>query len=150
MYLPRELEKELLQHWEEKRIFIIRGPRRSGKTTLLKHLQQIKGGTYISMESSPMLEQFLKDPLGFVKGLEDPIFLDELQYGGEQASKALKQIYDLTDKRIIVSGSGAFDLKTNIQAYLVGRAYIYDLLPLSFREFVEWKMPQFKHLYRPF
>ncbi len=138
-YLPREVESLILERWEAKRFFVIRGPRRSGKTTFLKHLNRIKGGTYITLESPSMREQFLRDPLSFVEALEAPIFLDEVQYTGERGAQALKLIYDESDKKLVISGSGAFDVRMKLLAYLVGRTFIYDLLPLSFSEVAAWK-----------
>ncbi len=137
-YLPRELEEVLLKQWGAKRFFTIRGPRRSGKTTLLKRLQQLKGGSYISFESPSLREEFLRDPLGFVESFGDLLFLDEVQYLGEEGARALKLVYDESEAKVVISGSGAFDVRMKLLAYLVGRTYIYDLLPLSFSEVARW------------
>ena len=138
IYLPRELENKILEVWNRKRCFVIRGPRRSGKTTLLKHLQKSKGGTYLTLESPSLLDEFLRNPIMLVKGLEEPIYVDEIQYGGERIGNVLKLLYDETDKKIVVSGSGAFDVKTGFLGYMVGRTYIFDLLPITFSEMVIW------------
>ncbi len=148
-YLPRDLEAELLSLWEKKRFFIIEGPRRSGKTTLLKRLQSLKGGTYISFDSPAERVDFLRDPTAYLpsKG-EGPYFLDEIQYLGEEGAQALKLIYDQTPHRVVASGSGAFSVKMKLKAYMVGRAYFKTLLPLSFGEFVRWREPNLFSIYQ--
>ena len=147
-YLPRDLEAELLRLWENKRFFIIEGPRRSGKTTLLKRINELKGGTYISFEDPRERVDFLRDPIRYVRTWKDDVlYLDEIQYLGEEGSRAMKLIYDKTDVRIIASGSGAFGVKMKLKAYLVGRAYFKVLFPLSFGEFVRWKSPNLYRLY---
>ncbi len=143
-FKPRKLLDEVLGFWDSKAIHIIRGPRRSGKTTLLLHLNELKGGTYITFEDPGEREDFLTDPIGYISKTPQPVFLDEFQYLGEKGGQALKRVYDKLHRkglRLVISGSGAFDIKTNINRYLVGRAYFYQLLPLSFEEYVNWKRP---------
>ncbi len=148
-YYPRELEDEILTQWDLKRFFVIEGPRRSGKTTLLKRLQQLKGGTYVTFENPKERVDFLNDPLNYLPSIGDgPYFLDEIQYTGEKGARALKLIFDETDHRVISSGSGAFGIKMKLKAYLVGRAYFKTLLPLSFSEFVRWKKPAIYDTYK--
>ncbi|MCD6279631.1 ATP-binding protein [Candidatus Micrarchaeota archaeon] len=147
MYLFRELEDKVLNVFGKK-IIIIRGPRRSGKTTLLKRIKELKGGEYITFEDPITIEAFLRDPIEFIRERGTPLYLDEIQYLGEDGARALKLIYDkLGQEPIIVSGSGAFDIKMNLLKYLVGRVYIFDMLPLNFGEVVEWKSKEASFLY---
>ena len=146
-YKPRWLEGELLSLWEKKRLFVIRGPRRSGKTTLLKKLQEEKGGTYITFEHPSERAAFLAHPLEYVESYPSPLFLDEIQYLGEEGAQALKLVYDESDVKMVVSGSGAFDIAMKLPRYLVGRAYFFDLLPLSFGEYAAWHSPLAATLY---
>ena len=148
-YRPRELEATILDAWGSKSIFVIKGPRRSGKTTLMKRLWEIKGGAYITMEDISERRDFISNPIEYVRDYRDePLFLDEIQYTGERGAQALKLIYDeLEPHQIVVSGSGAFDVKMKLSSYLVGRAYFFELLPLSFKEFVGWKRPSLKRVY---
>ena len=151
-YYPRKIEKELDRWLERKEIILIKGPRQSGKTTFLLHLKEKFGGNYITLEDQEALESFEKDPKTFLKRyLTDNrtfLFIDEAQYC-KQAGKTLKLFYDLfSDKtKIIVTGSGSFDIKVEIGKYLVGRAIYFELLQLDFEEFLLWKA---KDLYRVF
>ena len=134
----------------QKAIFILKGPRRSGKTTLIKRLMRMKGGTYITMEDYRERRDFLSDPLSYIQDYKDePLFLDEIQYTGEKGAQALKLIYDEAQpNQIVVSGSGAFDVKMKLSAYLVGRAYSFELLPLSFGEYIKWVKPGLEKVYK--
>lgn len=139
MYLPRELEEKVLRVFGSKFI-LIRGPRRSGKTTLLKRIKEIRGGEYVTFEDPIAREAFLRDPIGFVKERGTPLYLDEVQYLGEEGAKALKLIYDrLGEGPVVLTGSGAFDIKMDLLRYLVGRVYLFDLLPLRFSEVASWE-----------
>ncbi|NPA22599.1 MAG: ATP-binding protein [Candidatus Micrarchaeota archaeon] len=138
MYLPRDIEKEIAKLWKEDQMIVIKGPRQAGKTTLLKHLQETYGGTYYTLEEDEVLRTFDNNPKLLVK--DDIIYLDEVQLS-PKAGKQLKFLYDTYKGKVkfVVSGSGAFDIKREVGAKLVGRAFFLTLLPLSFREFVRWK-----------
>ncbi|MDW8034342.1 MAG: AAA family ATPase, partial [Nitrososphaerota archaeon] len=49
-YNPRKIEEKLDQWLNRKEVIIIRGPRQSGKTTLLLHLKDKYGGHYVTLE----------------------------------------------------------------------------------------------------
>jgi len=81
-YLPRIIEKKLEKWLEKKHVILIKGARQTGKTTLLKHLQERYGGAYISLEFEDFAETLIKDPLTFGKRFIEKKFLyiDEAQY----------------------------------------------------------------------
>jgi len=149
-YLPRLIEGELDKWMEREEFIIIKGPRQSGKTTLLNHLTEKYKGEYFTLEDPSHLELFDKDPKGFVEMAKSKfIFLDEAQYS-RNAGKNLKLIYDLYKGKVklVVSGSGSFDVKVPIGSYLVGRCVYFDLLPLNFGEFLLWKNERLFRLFR--
>lgn len=139
-YSPRKLEEKLDKWMERREIILIKGPRQSGKTTLIKHLKDKYGGHYVTFEDDEMLDGFNKNPKLFIKRFGSRnIFIDESQYS-ESVGKNLKLLYDLyPDKKFIVTGSGSFDVKVEIGRYLVGRGVYFELLPLDFEEFLMWK-----------
>lgn len=141
-YYPRKIEKDLKKWLRRKEIILIKGPRQSGKTTLLLHLQEELGGSYVTLEDENMLKTFEESPKEFAKRFLPKrfLFLDEAQYS-KKAGKIIKILYDLfSDKlKLVVSGSGSFDIKVEVSKYLVGRAIYFELLPLDFEEFLLWK-----------
>ncbi|MDH7518063.1 MAG: ATP-binding protein [Candidatus Thermoplasmatota archaeon] len=143
-YYPRKIDKNLENWVKRKEIILIKGPRQSGKTTVLQHLQQQLGGHYITLEDEELLQSFEKNPKEFIKryieNKQNLLFIDEAQYN-KNVGKNLKLIYDLfSDKiKIFVTGSGSFDIKVEIGKHLVGRVVYFELLPLDFEEFLLWK-----------
>lgn len=143
-YYPRKIEENLDKWMSRREAILIRGPRQSGKTTLLLHLRDKFGGDYITFEDENMLRSFEDNPelfaKRFIRGERNILFIDEAQYCGS-VGKLLKFLFDnFSDKlKFIVTGSGSFDVKVEVGRYLVGRAVCFELLPLSFEEFLIWK-----------
>lgn len=149
-YLERSLFKEL-QKWNARReIFAIRGPRQSGKTTLLEIYKNwlIENGVdkkniiSITFEDREVLEKFAQNPVDFVKRFITNkkqriyFFIDEAQYL-EALGQKLKLIYDkYPNIKLIITGSSSLELISQTAKYLVGRLFSFELLPLSFYEFL--------------
>ncbi|MEM2122158.1 MAG: ATP-binding protein [Candidatus Bathyarchaeia archaeon] len=143
-----------MDKWMGRReILLVKGPRQSGKTTLLLHLEEKHGGDYVTLEDADMLEAFKGSPRIFAERFlrgegRSILFLDEAQYSGE-VGKTLKLLFDLFSDRLklIATGSGSFDVKVEVGKYLVGRAVYFELLPLSFEEFLSWKAGDLHRLF---
>jgi predicted AAA+ superfamily ATPase len=141
-YYPRKIE-EKLEHWiNRKEVIIVKGPRQSGKTTLLLHLKEKYNGEYITLEDDVLLKSLDENPKEFVKRYLDKkiLYIDEAQYS-KKIGKIVKLIFDIfSDKiKIVITGSGSFDIKVEIGKYLVGRCIYFELFPLDFEEFLVWK-----------
>jgi len=143
-YYPRKIEEKLEKWLSRKEIILIKGPRQCGKTTLLLHLQEKLGGNYVSLEDETILKTFDENPKEFAKryfnGQKTFLFIDEAQYS-KNAGKNLKLLFDLFSEnlKLIVTGSGSFDIKVEIGKHLVGRAIYFEMFPLDFEEFLMWK-----------
>ena len=149
-YYPRKIE-EKLEYWiNRKEVIIIKGPRQSGKTTLLLHLKEKYNGEYITLEDDILLKSLEENPKEFVKRYLDKkiLYIDEAQYC-KKIGKIVKLIFDTFSEKIkiIITGSGSFDIKVEIGKYLVGRCIYFELFPLDFEEFLLWKA---KDLYKIF
>jgi len=148
---PRFLYHRLLEEMGSRQIVAITGPRRTGKTTLMRHLIQhlLNGGRkpievmYFSFD-----EVLARDPRiiervlltyersFLMRELRDVfIFLDEIQYL-ENWAAILKRYYDLdVGIKFVVSGSQSLAVRKGGES-LAGRIYEFVLPPLSFREFL--------------
>ncbi len=149
-YYPRKIEK-VLEPWMKRReIIVIKGARQTGKTTLLLHLSKVWKGNYVTLEDEEIKNALERDPKIFVKrfGKNKFLFIDEAQYL-KNIGKILKLLFDLYGKKLklVVAGSGSFDIKVQVGKYLVGRAIFFELFPLDFEEFLLWKE---KNLYEVF
>ncbi len=131
-------------------IKVITGIRRSGKSSLLKlmvlHLrdsginpEQI---IEINFESFKYRKMAVEDLYKFVeskviKGKKMYLFFDELQRieAWEEAINSFRIDFDCD---IYITGSNAYLLSSEYSTYLSGRSVEINILPLSFREFVEF------------
>ena len=145
-YIPRNLEAKLKKYIPLPEILAILGPRRSGKTTFLKHLSSdIADSAYITFENQVILDLFDLDIDNFAKRyLKDAecLIIDEFQ-NAKRGGKNLKYLYDTyLGKKIIISGSSSPELTIQSLKYLTGRCLIFELLPFSFTEFLTTKTPK--------
>ena len=162
-YFQRSLLSELTQWIDRKEIYAIKGPRQSGKTTLLKMLQHYlveeKGIDpdniiFLTLEDRENLEKFSRNPREFVRSLtvhkqnERFYFLiDEFQYLPDGGQK-LKLLYDIFENiKFIITGSSSLELTGETGKFLVGRMFSFYLYQLSFAEFIRVKSRQLDNVY---
>lgn len=150
LFIKREMLVDLRRDLEKKEVAFLIGPRQSGKTTLMKVLQEElerkrEKTLFLSLDFEYDKEYFLSQQslikkieleLGRKRGF---VFIDEIQRK-ENAGLFLKGIYDLNlPYEFIVSGSGSVDLKAKIKESMVGRKRVYELYPVSLTEFLNFK-----------
>jgi len=141
IYIKRIIETEILPFINRREVISLLGSRQSGKTTLLKHLQEdlIKKNkkiVYITFENKQSLQLF-NDPEEFIAFYQDYdiLIIDEFHYVKEGGQK-LKFLYDTTDKKFLISGSSSLELTFQTGKYMVGRMVTFKLSPFSFEEFL--------------
>ena len=163
-YLHRKLFDQLIRWLDRREILAIKGPRQSGKTTLLQMLKdhlilekkvEKEQVIYLTLEDIDILEALSRDPKAFIKGYiggkEDRRFyflIDEFHYLHEGGQK-LKLLYDLFENiKFIITGSSSLELTGSTSRYLVGRVFSFYLFPFCLEEFLETKEPNLYHVYR--
>jgi predicted AAA+ superfamily ATPase len=127
-------------------VYIVRGPRQVGKTTLVKTIirEKLKGSDpesifYFSAESGYSLENAIRDFLDFSSSKKKALFLDEIT-GDEKWATKIKYLIDsgkITQKDLVVAtGSSSVDLKAGAERlpgrYVEGKEYLF--YPYSFRD----------------
>ncbi len=146
----RQLTDILLQAVSCFPVTVLTGPRQSGKTTLLR--QTFPEFTYISLESPDQLMLAKADPRGLLQSSQQGIIIDEAQNYPELFSY-IQEIVDIAKPaaKIILSGSQNFLLAEKISQTLAGRAAFFELLPLTYAEYISDKNsvipPLFDYLY---
>lgn len=145
----------LLQKWLKRpEIIILNGPRRVGKTSLLrlieKHVKSSKkyqhgNIVFLNLENIDLISDLNEHPDNVFRYLKDKktpgfLLLDEIQ-NLEKPSRFLKYLYDEYEGqlKIAATGSSSLDLKANLQDSLAGRKINFNVTPLSFREFLNFK-----------
>ena len=163
-YLNRFLLEELQKWIDRKEILAIKGPRQSGKTTVLKMLQDWlisqkkvseKNIVFITFEERDILEKFSLDPKEYVKSLIGEnqqskfyFFIDEFQYL-KNGGQVLKMLYDIFENiKFIITGSSSLELAGKTARFLVGRIFFFHLLQLDFKEFIQTESSQLNNAYQ--
>lgn len=115
------------------RAIVVNGPRQSGKTALLGLLNADRGGTYVSLDNPADRASAIDDPTGFLETGEPPLFIDEIQRGGDALVLAIKLALDRSSAKgqFALAGSTRFLTEPRLAESLAGRVRFVDLWPLS-------------------
>ena len=138
----RELFYEIKKIMNEKVMIGIKGLRGVGKTTLIAQLAgEEKSSIYVDLSKSYLItadfEELIRElrEIGYRK-----FFIDEI-HEKKNWDYVLKTLYDeYKDIKIVFTGSSIISLdKGRIKADLARRAKIFELPPLSFREYLAYR-----------
>jgi uncharacterized protein len=114
---------------------------------MLKDYLEKKGEIchYFNLENPDYLKIFNEHPfkifeLVSAKKTRQYFFVDEIQYLNDP-SNFLKLLYDekRKDAKIVCSGSSSFYIDKNFRDSLAGRKFLFELYPLNFDEFLQFK-----------
>lgn len=144
----RQLVKKI--DMETKEIIDIVGPRRSGKSSIMKiMIQKLKTkGNFLYMNfedpyfidhNTPMvLEELIETYKEYYQTELTYLFFDEVQ-NITSWEKAVRKLRDLGQYKIFISGSSSKLLGSEFASLLSGRHLSYQLLPLSFAEYLDFQ-----------
>ena len=129
----REIQNEFVRLLPHFRVFVVTGPRQSGKTTLCKH--HFANFAYFNMEDILVREQIAVAPKHFLEQYAPKgVVIDEAQQYPELFSYIQVVADEHPDYRFVLTGSSNFALMHHISQSLAGRAALFTLLPLSLSE----------------
>ncbi|MBU4501382.1 MAG: ATP-binding protein [Nanoarchaeota archaeon] len=148
---PRTLSLEKYLSFKVKKIIVLSGFRRVGKTYLLLNLinallgkKSKKEIIYFNFEDEriPLKTEFLSDLFSNIVKANgkkpDLLFLDEIQ-NFPFWSKWLRRVYDTSNTKFFVTGSSSKMSLDKIPTELRGRYILIKVFPLSFSEFLSFK-----------
>jgi len=130
-FIPRLIESQLLRANRHFGALILTGPRRSGKTTLLRKLfPQV---SYYLLEDPDVISRIRTDPRSFMDEIQPPAILDEIQNVPEILNYVRTRIDRFPHKKgqWILTGSHEAPLMRGVTESMAGRAAVFQLLPLS-------------------
>ncbi len=132
--ISRAIEKQLSRAAKAFSAVVVTGPRRSGKTWLLRH--QFPKAQYFLFEDPDVIGRFRADPQGFLDGVTPPVILDEIQNVPEVFNFVRSRIDQNPGKKgqWFLTGSQESSLMQNVSESMAGRAAILQMLPLSLSE----------------
>jgi hypothetical protein len=113
---------------------VITGPRRSGKTTLLR--TALPQAQYVLLEDPDIQDRIRRDPRAFIESLHAPVIFDEIQ-NTPQLLDYVRTLVDARPRKMgqwLFTGSQEAPLMQGITESMAGRAAILQLLPFSLTE----------------
>jgi uncharacterized protein len=133
-YVKRTQEIEINRATKAFSATIVTGPRRSGKTTLLRHC--FPDASYVLLEEPDVIDRVRSDPRGFLEELGRPAILDEIQNTPELLNYIRAEIDAAPEKKgsWLLTGSQEAALMRGVSESMAGRAAIFQLLPFSHDE----------------
>lgn len=151
MFYPRAILPELEAHLANKQVTVLTGMRRTGKTTLLKHLMAVSGirqQLFFDLERIDYRELFSEKNYETIvyaltqRGIRFSekvlIGMDEIQLVPNLPS-VVKYLYDHYDIKFILTGSSSYYLKNRFDESLAGRKKIFEIYPLRFGEMLTFR-----------
>jgi predicted AAA+ superfamily ATPase len=133
-YIPRQLAPVLLDASRHFPAVVVTGPRRAGKTTLLRKL--FPNARCVLLEDPDIQGRVRSDPRAFLDELQPPVVFDEIQNTPELLD-FVRTLIDTKPRRMgqwLFTGSQEVPLMRGITESMAGRAAILQLLPFSLAE----------------
>lgn len=113
---------------------VLTGPRRSGKTTLLR--AAVPAARYVLLEDPDVQDRVRRDPRAFLEALKPPVIFDEIQ-NTPQLFDYVRTLIDAHPRRAgqwLFTGSQEAPLMQGVTESMAGRGAILQLLPFSLAE----------------
>ena len=133
-HVPRQIAPLLLSALRRFPAVVVTGPRRSGKTTLLR--TALPHAQYVLLEDPDIQDRVRRDPRALIESLRPPVIFDEIQ----NTPRLLDYVRTLVDARPrkmgqwLFTGSQEAPLMQGITESMAGRAAILQLQPFSMAE----------------
>lgn len=138
-YISRIMEKDILEASKNYPVIMVCGQRQVGKSTMLNHIKE-SNRKFVSFDDQNARRLALNDPDLFFDTYKYPIIIDEFQ----KVPSILEKIKEIVDRLaredkdnnglFWLTGSQKFKMMENVSESLAGRASLYELSSLSFKE----------------
>ena len=138
--IKRILEETLKERFEDNKVFLLFGPRRVGKTVLVKEIYRnfAEGKMYLNAEDeqvNKLLEERSISNYRQLFGQTKLLIIDEAQIIKDIGMKLKLIIDEIEGIKVIATGSSSFDILNLAGEPLTGRSRTFTLFPLAQMEF---------------
>ena len=133
-FIPRLIQETVLQAARSFPAVVVTGPRRAGKTTLLRRL--FPRATYVLLEDPDVQARARSDPRALLEQLRLPAVFDEIQNVPDLFAYIRTRI-DQSPRKMgqwLFTGSQEAPLMKGVSESMAGRAAILQLLPFGIAE----------------
>src|SRR3989338_10343798 len=133
-YINRSIEKQIVEASHAFAAILLTGPRRAGKTTLLKKL--FPKASYYLLEAPDTIARIKADPRSFIEEVKPPAIMDEIQNIPELFNYFRTRM-DEKPRRYgqwYFTGSQDVPLMKGVSESMAGRVAVFHLLGLSSEE----------------
>lgn len=137
--IPRQITEKIVAEFFLGKVIVLYGPRRAGKTTLIKQIQSrfLSDSVYLSCDEPDVRIAFTGATSSAMKafiGDKKLVFLDEAQRV-KDIGLSLKLLVDTYPKvQVVATGSSSFELANSVSEPLTGRKKEFFLPPISIAE----------------
>jgi len=146
MYVKREISGAVRDSLNSFPIVLLTGARQVGKSTFTN--SQLSEYKYFTLDNSNTVQRIESDPLGFVKGADFPVVIDEVQ----KMPALMNSIKTVIDEciyklniensidesnvkgKFLLTGSANISMMKKITETLAGRLVLHELMPFSQKE----------------
>ena len=148
MTIERELKAQVVKRIKPQKVMLIYGPRRVGKTLLLREIYNEFEGKKLLLngESSDTVRMLADRSISNYKHMFADVSLlaiDEAQHIPEIGMKLKLMVDEIPGLAIVATGSSSFDLQNQAGEPLVGRSTRFMLTPFSIKE-INKQQPTFQ------
>ena len=145
-FIERSIEERLLNSLTPNKVVVLLGPRRTGKTILIKKLKsKLKEPFSLwNGEDFNVQEQLSRRSTSQYRSLlgsRKMLIIDEAQKIPDIGNKLKLMVDEIEDLKILVTGSSAFDINNAIGEPLTGRKKTLYLFPVSEQEYQQLEEP---------
>jgi predicted AAA+ superfamily ATPase len=148
VFLDRSQSEMLKSFITDPNILILSGIRRSGKSTIMRILQQEQAETdyYFNFDDERVIQFKLEDFQVLLEvfielfGKQSTFYFDEIQ-NIEGWERFIRRLYEQGNK-IFITGSNANLLSRELGTHLTGRNIQIEVYPLSFKEIIYHEEPK--------
>ena len=130
--IERTIEHAIHSAMADTPVVLLNGARQTGKTTLARTMAEKTGAEYFTLDDAATLALAASDPVGFIRNLQGPVVLDEIQKAPD-LFPAIKVSVDKNRQpgRFLLTGSANVLTLPRLSESLAGRMEVIPLFPFS-------------------